>query len=63
MDIVRLRVEATGGVQVQVDQRVENGTVIGLRGEGQVVVDIAGVVESIVFDGEKHEFEVVIRAE
>ena len=63
MDIVRLRVEATGGVQVQVGQRVENGTVIGLRGEGQVVADIAGVVESIVFDGEKHEFEVVIRAE
>ena len=63
MVIVRLRVEATEGVQVEVGQRVEKGMVIGRRGEDEVTADKAGVVESIVFDGEKHEFEVVIRAE
>jgi biotin carboxyl carrier protein len=63
MDVVRLRVEATRGVRVRVGQSVEKGVVIGWRGENEVAAERPGVVESIEFDGERHEFEVAIRTE
>ncbi len=63
MGVVRIRIEATRGVRVRVGERIEKGAMIGWRGENEVASKSAGIVESITFDGEKHEFKVMIRSE
>jgi len=63
MGVMKLKVDATVGVRVGVGERVEKGTTIGEMEGETVVSDGAGIVESIEFDGTRHEFEVIIRGE
>jgi Na+-translocating ferredoxin:NAD+ oxidoreductase RnfC subunit len=60
---VRVRVDATAGVRVSAGERVEKGAAIGQKDEEAVFSPCAGVVESVEFDGVRHEFAVTIREE
>ena len=57
-----LKADATRGVAVEVGQRVEKGELLGVAadGSGELAAPESGVVKSIIFEGEKHVFEIAL---
>ena len=62
MSEVVLRTDATFGLKVKIGDKVRQGREIGTEPDAQcpVASPISGVVRSISFDSESHEFLVVV---
>jgi len=62
MSEVVLRTDATFGLKVKIGEKVRKGQEIGTEPDAQcpVASPISGVVRSISFDSESHEFLVVV---
>jgi len=62
MSEVVLRTDATFGLKVKIGDKIHKGREVGIEPTAQcpVASPISGVVKSVSFDSESHEFLVVI---